>query len=176
MSFPWLTIVVKLMITVFLPRACDFCFVIHAETHITSKANPMENNIPGGGSSFISRTVLLGQNLRCTSFLFQCLHPMNWVNKAASVCTWEIQPWRKGWRIWALHLDSYQGSAGFVLKPLSYHVWMWDPCPPSCIYFCPPAMCVMVFWICTGEPFGSHSTLYFLSLSACLCFFIIFSL
>lgn len=41
-----------------------------------------------------------------------CFRPVNWVNKAASVCIWEIQTWRKGGRIWVLDLETYQGSAG----------------------------------------------------------------
>lgn len=33
------------MITVFLLRARDFCFVVHAETRAASKGNPVGNNM-----------------------------------------------------------------------------------------------------------------------------------
>lgn len=59
-----------------------------------------------------------------------------------------------------------------VLKPLSCRIWMWGPCPPSCIYFCAVALCwlgtLMVLLIeCSLEnPLGvTQPVLYFLSLS-----------
>lgn len=103
--------------------------------------------------------------------MFHCLYPMNWVNKAASVCIWEIQTWRKGGRIWALDLGSYQGSAGFEAP--------FIPCMDvgplsSLLYLFLSTLCVLVSdsygvvdWMCTGEPFGSHSTLTLFSLSFC---------
>lgn len=85
------------------------------------------------------------------------------------MCIWEIQTHRKGGRIWALHLDSYQGSAGFKapftpcmdVEPLSsllylflstHRVLVMDSCG--------------VDWMFTGEPFGSHAIPLF-SLSLC---------
>ena len=59
-----------------------------------------------------------------------------------------------------------------VLKPLSCHIWMWGPCPPSCIYFCAVALCwlgtLMVLLIeCSLEnPLGdTQPVFHFLSLS-----------
>lgn len=69
--------------------------------------------------------------------MFQCLHSMNWMNKAASLCFWEIETRRRrgaGFR----HLHTWTViKVQQVLKPFLYRVWMWGPCPPSCVYFCP---------------------------------------
>ncbi len=94
---------------------------------------------------------------------------MNWVNKAASVCIWEIQIWRKGGRICALDLDSYQGSAGFE-APFIPFTDVGSLSSLLCLFL--SIRCVLVSdsygvvdWMCTGEPFGSHSTLTLFSLS-----------
>lgn len=63
MPFPSITIVVELRITAFFcPRRVTFAFVIHAETHIISRANPVENIMYQEEGVLLFLTVLLGLN------------------------------------------------------------------------------------------------------------------
>lgn len=160
------------MIIVFLPGACDIRFVIHAETYITSKANPMENNMYQEEGVLIFHTQCCWVWIKdaqafCSSI---CTQWTGWTKQLA-VCIWEIQIWRKGGRIWALDLCSYQGSADFE----ALFIPRMDVGPSSSLlYLFLSTHCVLVRdsygvvdWMFTGEPFGSHSTLTSFSFSFC---------
>lgn len=97
------------------------------------------------------------------------------------MCICEIQTWKKGGRIWALDLDSYQGSAGFEapftpcmdVRPLSSLLYLF--LSPCCVLVSDSHS--VVDWMFSGEPFGTHSALALsLSLSPFLLPFFIISL
>lgn len=128
-------------------------------------------HVPGGGSSHISYTQCCWGWIN-DAFLFQCLHIVNWINKAASMCICITG-----------YVNMKEGGRDFGIKlgVLSRFSRFWSPFIPcmdvkhlsSLLYLFLSTRCMLVSdsygvvdWIFTGEPSGSHSTLtFFLSLS-----------
>lgn len=67
----------------------------------------------------------------------------------------------EGGRIWALHTWTVI-KVQQVLKPLLYHVWMWSPCAPPCIYFCPLACWLGALMVFTWRTLWESLNPYFL--------------
>lgn len=100
---------------------------------------------------------------------------MNWVNKAASVCIWEIQTWRKGGRVWVLDLETYQGSAGSEAPFIPMY---------GCVAHVFPLVSISVhllcgawwnLWYCWLNVHWRTLTLTFSSLIFCLCLILSFT-